>query len=133
MKYVATNLLVQTRGSFCELSLNILENVFEIELRIWKIEISLLLTVIKSESIKEPSYALYTLAIQYCYTQTQCEDDARDVRILLLTRDIFNKADFANRKSCCYFFKHILNKKILCDYKIVRNYHKFPGPISVLM
>ena len=43
------------------------------------------------------------------------------------------KADFANREACCNFLKHILNKKILCDCKIVRNYHKSPGPISVLM
>ena len=28
------------------------------------------------------SGALYTLRIQYLYTQTQCEDGARDVRVL---------------------------------------------------
>ena len=31
------------------------------------------------------SGALYTLRIQYSYTQTQCEDGARDVRVLLMT------------------------------------------------
>ena len=46
---------------------------------------------------------------------------------------ILNKAGFANRKACCNFLKHILSRKILCDCKIVRNYHKFPGPIFVLM
>jgi len=34
--------------------------------------------------LKNPdvSGALYTLRIQYSYTQTQCEDGARDVRVL---------------------------------------------------
>ena len=34
--------------------------------------------------LKNPdiSSALYTLRIQHLYTQTQCEDGARDVRIL---------------------------------------------------
>ena len=31
------------------------------------------------------SGALYILRIQYSYTQTQCEDGARDVRVLKLT------------------------------------------------
>ena len=31
---------------------------------------------------RDISGALYTLRIQYCYTQTQCEDGARDVRVL---------------------------------------------------
>ena len=31
------------------------------------------------------SGALFTLRIQYYYTQTECEDGARDVRVLLLT------------------------------------------------
>jgi len=37
--------------------------------------------------LKNPdiSGALYTLRIQYSYTQTQCEDGARDVRVLQLT------------------------------------------------
>ena len=33
----------------------------------------------------EISGALYTLRIQYSYTQTQCEDGARDVKLLQLT------------------------------------------------
>ena len=37
--------------------------------------------------LKNPdiSGALYTLRIQYSYTQTQCEDGARDARVLQLT------------------------------------------------
>ena len=38
----------------------------------------------KGGQLKNPgiSGALYTLRIQYSYTQTQCEDGARDVRVL---------------------------------------------------
>ena len=37
--------------------------------------------------LKNPdiSGALYTLRIQYLYTQTHCKDGARDVRVLQLT------------------------------------------------
>ena len=43
--------------------------------------------VINGSQLKNPdiSGALYTLRIQYSYTQTQCENGARDVRVLLLT------------------------------------------------
>ena len=35
--------------------------------------------------------ALYTLRIQNSYTQTQCEDVARDVKVFLLTPVTINK------------------------------------------
>ena len=42
------------------------------------------LPLTNGSQLKNPdiSGALYTLRIQYSYTQTQCEDGARDVRIL---------------------------------------------------
>ena len=42
---------------------------------------------INGSQLKNPdiSGALHTLRIQYLYTQTQCEDGARDVRVLKLT------------------------------------------------
>ena len=44
-------------------------------------------TQTNGSQLKNPdiSGAPYTLRIQYSYTQTQCEDGARDVRVLQLT------------------------------------------------
>ena len=48
-------------------------------------------TKCNGSQLKNPdiSGVLYTLRIQYSYTQTQCEDGARDVRVLKLTPVIF--------------------------------------------
>ena len=45
------------------------------------------LSLNNGSQLKNPDFsgALSTLRIQYSYTQTQCEDGARDVRVLLLT------------------------------------------------
>ena len=48
---------------------------------------SIKITICNGSQLKDPdiSCALYTLRIQYSYTQTQCEDGARDVSVLQLT------------------------------------------------
>ena len=42
--------------------------------------------------------AIYTLIIQYKYTQTQCEDGARDVRVLWLTPVSLQRIEKGNKE-----------------------------------
>jgi len=74
--------------------------------------------------LKNPdiSSALYTLRIQYSYTQTQCEDGARDVRVFLLTPVRMNSRIFTN--SPFIWFLKFLTKIVIVEIVIVRKIAK---------
>ena len=63
----------------CQGSLiNSRHNLYDMSFYLWTIDYG------NGSLLKNPniSGALYTLRIQYLYTQTQCEGGARDVRVL---------------------------------------------------
>ena len=72
--------MIQDRSLF---SRQIFAEIFQNAIAKWS-EIIFLLSISNGSQLNNPniSGALYTLRFQYSYTQSQCEDGVRDVRIL---------------------------------------------------